>query len=155
MLRAPTRKRSLLLGLVTPLHVALYRITRGRIGGRIAKCPVLLLTTTGRKSKRPRTVPLLYMKDAGTFIVVASYGGFPQHPSWYRNLVEHPACSVQITNQRRSMVAVTVDGATRQALWQHVVATYAGYARYQAKTQRVIPLVRLTPLATLAGITPT
>ncbi len=107
--------------------------------------PMLLLTTTGRRSGRPHTVPLLFLTDGDGWLVIASYGGRDHHPAWYLNLVANPSCSVQINGRRLAAVAATVPKDGRDELWARVVNAYDGYAGYQAKTEREIPLVRLTP----------
>ncbi len=132
---------------VSALHRGLYRATGGRVGKWLpgVDAPMLLLTTTGRRSGRPRTVPLLYLEEDGGWLVIASFGGRDYHPAWYLNLVAEPACEVQIDGARRPAVAATVAPERRAELWPQVVAAYPGYADYQAKTERAIPLVLLTP----------
>lgn len=130
--------------LISRLNVLLYRLTRGRVGGRFGKAPVLLLTTRGRKSHKLLTVPLLYLQEGDSLIVIASYGGNPTHPAWYLNLEKDSHCSVQIRGKRTAMTATTVGPEVRQPLWDCAVAMYPPYADYQKKTERVIPVVRLT-----------
>lgn len=134
-----------MLKLISRFHVFVYRLTRGRIGGRLGRHRVLLLTTTRRNPGKSLTVPLLYLEDAGSVIVVASKGGSPKHPAWYFNLEREPTCAVRIMGERIAMRAEIVAGAEREPLWERVVAEYAGYAGYQRKTERIIPLVRLHP----------
>jgi deazaflavin-dependent oxidoreductase (nitroreductase family) len=128
------------------LHAALYKVSGGRVGGRISKtAPVLLLTTTGRKSGKQRTTPLLYLEDAGRYVVVASVGGAPKHPAWYLNLLSNPEAAVRIGSKQVAVVAKSADPEERARLWALVTEMYAGYDGYQAKTSRVIPVVILTP----------
>ena len=128
---------------VSSLHIALYRATRGRVGRRLARHDMLLLTTTGRHSGRQHTVPLLYLRVRSDLVVIASYGGHPQHPHWYRNLVADPHAEVQLDGERFPVTARTADAGERSRLWALAVAEYPGYTDYQAKTTRLIPVVLL------------
>ena len=91
-------------------HAWVYRVSGGRVMGKMGPAPVLLLTTTGRKSGRRRTVPLLYLKDAEKIVIVASLGGAPRHPAWYLNLEANPAVELQIGKQRFAAEARTASG---------------------------------------------
>ena len=106
---------------------------------------MLLLTTTGHLSGRPHTVPLLYLRRGDSLVVIASYGGRPEHPTWYHNLEADPFVEVQVRSARFRAVASTIEGPDREDLWREVVSAYSGYADYQARTDRVIPLVLLEP----------
>ena len=125
------------------LHIALYRATRGRLGRRLAHHDMLLLTTTGRHSGHSHTVPLLYLRVKGDLAVIASYGGHPQHPDWYRNLLADRRAEVQVEGERFPVIARTADPAERRRLWALAVAEYPGYTGYQEKTDRLIPVVLL------------
>lgn len=125
------------------LHIGLYRATGGRLGRRLARHDMLLLTTTGRRSGRPHTVPLLYLRIKDELAVVASYGGHPTHPDWYRNLLAHPRAEVQVDGDHFPVIARTADPSERRRLWALAVAEYAGYRGYQEKTDRLIPVVLL------------
>ncbi len=127
------------------LHVRVFRLSGGRVGCHIGKAPVLLLTHKGRRSAKVRTNPLLYLADGDRLVIVASYGGAPQHPSWYHNLVANPSVEVQIGKTRRPMTARTATPEERAAYWPQIVALYSGYDSYQRKTEREIPLVVLEP----------
>jgi deazaflavin-dependent oxidoreductase (nitroreductase family) len=127
------------------LHVALYRLTRGRIGGRAFGAPVLLLTTRGRKTGKLRTTPLLYLEDGDRLVVVASKGGAPRHPAWFLNLAADPEVTVERGRERLAMRAREADDDERARYWPQVVAMYPGYEKYQQKTSRRIPLVVLEP----------
>jgi deazaflavin-dependent oxidoreductase (nitroreductase family) len=134
------------LKLVSSLHVALYRASGGRIGGRLrGNLPVLLLTTTGRKSGKRRTTPLLCVEDDGKYVIIASVGGAPKHPAWYLNLQGDPHATIQIGTQRIAVRAQTATPEERARLWRAAADMYPGYDRYQAKTTREIPVVVLTP----------
>jgi deazaflavin-dependent oxidoreductase (nitroreductase family) len=125
------------------LHVRVFRLSGGRVGCHIGKAPVLLLTHEGRRTGKVRTNPLVYLADGDRLVIVASYGGAPQHPSWYHNLVANPGVEVQIGKTRRPMTARTATPEERAAFWPQVVAMYGGYDSYQRKTEREIPLVVL------------
>lgn len=127
------------------LHRSLYQMSGGRIGRRLADNDMLLLTTTGHVSRRPHTVPLLYIRDGERLLVVASYGGRPRHPAWYDNLVADPVVGVQVGPTRVELVARTARPEERAVWWPRVVDAFADYAVYQSRTDRVIPLVFLEP----------
>lgn len=129
---------------LTTFHERLYRISGGRLGGRIAGMPVLLLSTTGRKTGRRRTTPLTYTTDGDRVVLVASYGGDDHHPDWYLNLTAHPLVEVEREGRVEQLVARTATAEEKARLWPGIVDTYKGYADYQRKTERDIPLVILS-----------
>jgi proline iminopeptidase len=108
--------------------------------------PSLLLTTTGRKSGEKFIFPLYYGKTGASYIVVASKGGAPQHPGWYRNLVANPEVEVQVGTQKMKARARTATGEERTRLWQEALKFWPPYAEYQRKTEREIPVVVLDPV---------
>lgn len=128
------------------LHIFLYRATRGVLGRRLVHNDMLLLTTTGSRSGRRRTVPLLYLRDDGTLVVIASWGGRPHHPQWYTNLVANPQVTVQVRAKRWQAQARTANPDERAVWWPRVLAAYKGYRLYESNTDRVIPVVFLEPL---------
>jgi proline iminopeptidase len=109
--------------------------------------PTLLLTTTGRKSGAKQLVPLIYGNTDGGVVVIASKGGAPEHPGWYRNLTTDPDVEVQVGTDRFRAKASTVEGAERTKLWDQMVAIYPPYVEYQKKTDRRIPVVLLQRVA--------
>jgi F420H(2)-dependent quinone reductase len=123
--------------------VWLYRRSRGKIGGTMKGAPVLLLTTTGRKSGRPWTVPVLYQADGDRWVIIASNGGNPRHPAWWLNLRSQPAASVQIGRETHPVTAVETAGEERERLWRRMADMYKGYDEYARKTTRAIPVVLL------------
>jgi len=127
------------------IHRLCYRLTGGAIGGGSAGMPILLLTTTGRKTGRPRTTPLLYVTDGENIVVVASNGGRPRHPHWWLNLEENPEAQVQVRHQKRRVRAEEAIGEERERLWRLVVGMYPGYEEFQRATTRKIPVVVLRP----------
>jgi deazaflavin-dependent oxidoreductase (nitroreductase family) len=125
-------------------HVWLYQSSGGRRGNTMQGRKVLLLTTVGNKSGKPRTVPVVPFFDNGETYVIASMGGAPQHPAWYKNLLAHPEVGVQLGPDKWQARALTVDeGPERDRLWKAVVAQMPNFGQYQEKTTRVIPVVRL------------
>jgi deazaflavin-dependent oxidoreductase (nitroreductase family) len=130
------------------LHERIYRLTGGKVGGKLVKAPVLLLTTTGRKSGRSRTSPLLYARagDNG-YMVIASKGGAPQHPLWYLNLQANPLAEVTVGRETRNVRARDAQGEERERLWRSLADLYPGYDRYAQRTSREIPVVVLEPVA--------
>lgn len=127
------------------IQVWLYRLSGGRLGGSMRGFKVLLLTTTGRKTGKLRTVPLGLFDWPGAYLVVASNGGQPVHPSWYHNLISHPQAAVQVLDQVIPVTAAVLTGETRAQAWQQVITSAPAYAAYEKKTTRTIPLVLLTP----------
>ncbi len=131
------------------VHRFVYRASGGRLLGRFADdqgdSPVLLLTTTGRKTGKERTHPLLYLPDGDRFVVVASNSGADAHPAWYRNLEDNPAVTVQVGRTRRAAKARVAGADEREALWPRLNEMYTGYDVYQADTDREIPVVVLEP----------
>ena len=105
--------------------------------------PTLLLTTIGRKSGQPRILPLLYVRVGDGFVIVASKGGAPQHPAWYLNLVETPACEIQVGKEHYRVSARVSEGEERAVLWKKMAELYPPYDDYQAGTNREIPVVVL------------
>ncbi|MBV9152167.1 MAG: nitroreductase family deazaflavin-dependent oxidoreductase [Alphaproteobacteria bacterium] len=123
----------------------LYKMTQP--GRPEMTVPSLLLTTTGRKSGERYVFPLFYGEtENGRYIVVASKGGAPQHPGWYRNLLAHPEVEVQVGTAKMKARARTATGAERSKLWQEALKFWPPYADYQKKTQREIPVVVLDPI---------
>lgn len=129
------------------IHPWLYRVSGGRIGGRVNGMPVLLLTTTGRKSGEPRTRALTYFPRDAASIVVASFLGEPRHPDWWLNLRRNPVATVQRGRDVARVRAREADGAERERLWQEITASVPDYAEYQSRTKRRIPVVLLEPEA--------
>ncbi|MFE2318658.1 nitroreductase/quinone reductase family protein [Streptomyces sp. NPDC059441] len=121
-----------------------FRAHHGKVGGYFEGARLLLLTTTGARTKTPHTTPVGYYPDGGDrVIVIASAGGAPQHPDWYRNLVAHPRVRVESGVFTYDAQAVVLEGAERDRLFARAVEADQGWAEYQAKTDRVIPVVAL------------
>jgi deazaflavin-dependent oxidoreductase (nitroreductase family) len=131
---------------VTKLHVAAYRATEGKIGGRMMNSPVLLLLTTGRKSGKERTTPLLYLRDGVNYIMVASNGGTAGDPAWWLNLQRDPEAIVEVGGSRLRVRAEEVKGEQKRRLWRRLVEMYPLYESYQRRTDREIPVISLRPV---------
>ena len=129
---------------VTALHTQLYRRTGGKLGSKVGPTTMGLLTTTGRKSGQPRTTPLNIMADGDRWLLVASYGGDDRDPQWFRNLQAKPEATIQLGAETIPVRATVATTEERKILWPQVVSAYKGYAGYQRKTSREIPVVILT-----------
>ena len=137
----------MMMRMISGTHEFWYRMTGGLIGGSFGRAPILLLTTTGRKSGRRRTTPLVYLPDGDNMVIIASNGGAPQHPEWWLNLRAEPKAEVQVGRDVKAVVAEKADGEERDRLWREVVEMYRGYDEYQRSTKREIPVVVLRPEA--------
>lgn len=127
-------------------HAALLTITRWHLGASIVGMPVVELRTTGRRSGRPRLVVLSTpLVDGERVVLVASKGGDDRDPAWYRNLVANPEVELTMHGTARTMVARPAAAGERAELWPRVVAAYPGYAAYQRRTTREIPVVICEP----------
>jgi deazaflavin-dependent oxidoreductase (nitroreductase family) len=125
-------------------HVQRYRDTDGDVGHiwkRGAK--ILLLTTTGRSTGKQTTTPLIYEAAGDDYVVVASKGGAPEDPGWYRNLVQRPDVRVQVKGDEFDARARTAEGGERECLWKLVNGQWPDYDAYQRRTEREIPVVVL------------
>lgn len=139
--------------LMSNVNTGVYRATGGRLGstwrigaGFRKPVPVCLLTTTGRTSGRPRTVPLCYLREDSAIVVVASQGGLPTNPQWYLNLSANPAVEIEIGRHRSAYRARTASRDERARLWPKLLDMYADYAAYQSWTDREIPVVVCEPV---------
>ncbi len=124
-----------------PEHVRVYRETDGEQGYHWNGTTILLLTTTGRVSHQERTTPLIFREDADRWMVVASKGGSPEHPDWYKNLEANPEATIQVRSERIPVRAETTEGEERARLWGLMTEVWPPYDEYQQKTERQIPVV--------------
>ncbi len=124
--------------------IAEFRANEGRVGGQFEGAPVLLLTTTGAKSGLPRTSPMMYLPDGERLVVFASKAGAPTNPDWYHNLVANPIVTVEVGTEKYEATATATAGGERDELYARQAELYPGFAEYEAKTTRVIPVVALT-----------
>lgn len=127
------------------LNVPLYRATRGRLFGRLGRAPVLLLTSTGRRSGLPRTAPVLYLRDGERLVVIGSNIGNPRAPAWSLNLEANPDAEVEIGPARFPVRARVAQGEERERLWRLMNTQYAGFDVYRDRTAREIRLFVLEP----------
>jgi deazaflavin-dependent oxidoreductase (nitroreductase family) len=127
------------------LNTPLYRLSRGRLGARVGKAPVLLLTTTGRKSGQKRTAPLVYLADGERMIVIGSNAGNTTVPAWALNLKAKPEAEVEIRGDRRPVLARVAEGPERENLWHRCNEQYSGFDDYAARTDRDIAVFVLEP----------
>ena len=127
------------------LNVPLYRASRGRLFGRIGRAPVLLVTTTGRRSGKRRTAPVLYLADGERLVVIGSNAGSERPPAWALNLRANPNAEVQVRGERRQMRARVAEGEERGELWRRMNDQYGGFDDYRARTGRDIPVLVLEP----------
>lgn len=140
-------------------HVELYLksdgaeghvVDLGRPGAREVNC--LLLQTIGRRSKEPKTTPLIYGNDANSFVIVASKGGAPSHPAWFLNLRDQPEVRFQVADKKYRGVARIASGVERERLFRMMAGIFPPYDSYQAKTTREIPVVVLEPREAVEGL---
>lgn len=124
-------------------HVERYRETGGAEGHDWSGTTVLILTTTGRQSKEPRSTPLIYGTHGEDYVVVASKGGAPEHPAWYLNLSADPDVELQVRDDRFHARARTATPEEREELWALMLEQWPAYDEYKAKTDREIPVVVL------------
>lgn len=143
-LPSPEQAKDALARVVTRMHSEVYRRTGGKFAGKAGKTQFLLLTTTGRRSGRPRTTPLNYLEDGDRFVVVASYGGDDRDPQWLRNMRADAAASVQIGARHHAVQGRVATAEEKARYWPQMVEMYPGYDKYQARTSREIPVVVLT-----------
>jgi F420H(2)-dependent quinone reductase len=135
-----------LLHRLTAAHTALYRATGGWIGHKPPGFPpMLLLDHVGARSGVRRTSPLVYTRVGDDYVIVASKGGYPEHPAWFHNLRAHPDTAIQVGRRTLPVHAHAASDEERTRLWPKAVATYRGFDDYQARAGRKIPLVVLSP----------
>ena len=137
------RRLNPIIRFVSKIDGWIMRHTKLRLLARSA--PALLLTTIGRKSGQPRTTPVLYLRDGTDIVVVASKAGLPNHPLWYLNLEANPNVEVEVDGRKMAMLARRATEDEKQRLWPRLVERYPDFASYQARTDRDIPVVFLSP----------
>lgn len=120
-----------------------FRASNGKVGGQFAGAPLLLITTTGARTGRRITTPLVYLPDGDRMLVFASKGGAPTHPAWYHNLVAHPTVTVEVGVESGEFEALVITGDEHDRLYARQAKAFPGFAEYQAKTKRTIPVVAL------------
>ncbi len=123
----------------------LYRLSKGKVLGRMAGLNILLLTTTGRKSGKERTTPLGYFEQDGKYVIIASNGGADKHPAWYLNLKSNPDERVEIKDNKINAEAKEAEPKLRAELWEKLVSLSPLYGKYATSTKREIPIILLQP----------
>jgi deazaflavin-dependent oxidoreductase (nitroreductase family) len=126
-------------------HVRVYRETGGERGYHWRGTTILLLTTRGRRSGEQRTTPLIHRTDGDRYVIVASKGGAPEHPGWFENLQAEPDAEIEVESQHIPVTTSVAEGEERARLWLLMNEDWPAYDEYQAKTDREIPVVILTP----------
>ena len=127
------------------LNVPLYRLSGGRLGGKVGRAPVLLLTSTGRRSGQQRTAPVLYLKDGERLVVIGSNAGNRKAPAWSLNLKANPDAEVEVGREHSLVRARVTEGEERAELWRKMNEQYAGFDAYDANTSRDIAVFVLEP----------
>jgi deazaflavin-dependent oxidoreductase (nitroreductase family) len=133
------------LSLLGAEHVRRYQETNGEVGYLWNGVPTLLLTTTGRRTGLARTIAIIFGRDGDDYLLVASKGGAPQHPEWYLNLTAKPEAEIQVRGERLAVVARTASDDEKPRLWSVMTELWPNYDVYQTRTERVIPVVVLSP----------
>jgi deazaflavin-dependent oxidoreductase (nitroreductase family) len=123
-----------------------FRTNEGKVGGYFAGKPMLILHTKGRKTGLPRANPLVYLADGDRFVIIASKGGAPKDPQWYRNLVADPNVEIEVGTRTIPVKAIVITGLERDELYARQVERMPAFADYERKTERTIPLIALEPV---------
>ena len=130
---------------ILALFTRLYKMSNGKIMGRVAGLNVLLLTTTGRKSGKQRTAPLGYFEHDGSYVTTASNAGSDRHPGWFLNLRDNPQVQIQIKDKETPATAQVVGPELRKELWAKLVSLSPQYGGYATSTKRIVPMILLIP----------
>jgi len=133
------------LRLVGKANAPIYRLTGGRVGGKLGKAPILLLTTTGRKSGQPRTAPVLYLADEDRFVVINTNAGNDKTPAWSLNLRANPEAEVEIGRKRIPVRSRLAEGEERADLWRRHMQQYEGWDFYESQLDREVGVFVLEP----------
>jgi deazaflavin-dependent oxidoreductase (nitroreductase family) len=124
-----------------------FRAHGGRVGGHFEGAPLLLLHSTGARSGEERVNPMMYQRVGDAYAVFASKGGAPSNPDWYYNLLAHPEASIEVGDDVEKVTARVAGPAEREPIWQRQKERYPGFAEYEQRTEREIPVVILDPVA--------
>ena len=124
-------------------HISLYRLTGGRVGGRLGPVRILLLTTMGNKSKQPRTTPVGYFMDGEDYVITGTNGGQPRHPGWYFNLLRDPHATILVGSNQTEVTAQQADAEQTKRLWDILVKIAPLYSRYRELPGREVPMMIL------------
>ena len=129
------------ISLLGEKHVKVYRETNGAQGYLWNGVPILLLTSTGRKSGEPRTIPIIFTPYKDSFVIIASKGGSPEHPKWYLNIQDNPNVTVQVKAEVFKAAARTAQSPEREVIWSEALKSWPNFDVYQSRTTRQIPVV--------------
>jgi len=129
-------------------HAAIYELSDGRIGAYSAGLPMLLLSVTGRKSGETRTTALVYFQDGDSYVVVGSDGAAKRDPQWWKNLQVDPMGAIRVGRKKLEVKATLATGAERERLWEIGKTVNPMWSKYQARTERELPVVMLAPRKT-------
>jgi F420H(2)-dependent quinone reductase len=143
----PGTLKAKLANVIPSANVIVYRLSNGRFGGKMQNLPVLILHTVGRKSGKARRSPLLYLNDGNDYVIVASRGGSDAAPAWWLNLQAMPKAAIEIKGSKRQVTARRATAEEKEAYWPRIIAGYSFYDDYQARTNRDIAVIVLTPVA--------
>ena len=141
-----TRPPKRLIRAVGALHRIAIVSTGGRFGRSLLDRPILLLTTTGRRSNKQRTQPLMYLQEADCYLVAASFGGHDEDPAWLTNIRTNPQATIVVEGREMPVLATIATPDERECLWPRFPALFAAYDKYQRATERQIPIVKLRPV---------
>lgn len=133
-----------ILRFANSIHVSLYRMSGGKFANRAAGMPILLLTSTGRKSGKPHTNPVIYLKEGEEYIVSASTGGMTWHPNWYFNLKSNPDAEILVADQTFKVKATITENEERTRLYEKFKAASENFVKYEKSANRLIPVIRLS-----------
>ncbi|WP_327292238.1 nitroreductase family deazaflavin-dependent oxidoreductase [Streptomyces sp. NBC_01198] len=125
--------------------VAEFRANHGKVGGHFEGAPLLLLHTIGARTRREIVKPMMYLRDGDRYLVFASKGGAPENPAWYHNVVANPEVEIEVGDEIVAVRAEVLTGDERDRKYAEQAALYPGFADYQKKTDRIIPVVALVP----------
>jgi F420H(2)-dependent quinone reductase len=141
----PGTLKAKLVNLIPRANIIIYRLTKGRVGGKQQHLPVLILHTVGRKSGKARQSPVMYLQDGDDYVIVGSRGGSDAPPGWWLNLQAMPEATIEINGSKRRVTARRATTEEKAAFWPRLTAGYCFYDDYQARTTRDIPVIVLTP----------
>ena len=127
------------------LQVFFYRMSGGKMGGKMGAGNILLLESVGRKSGKARTNPVMYVRDGGSYVVIASAGGGPTNPGWYYNLKAVKYTTIQVMSEKLQVSVEEADPERRKRIWAQVVSAMPQFKDYESRTTRTIPVLILTP----------
>jgi deazaflavin-dependent oxidoreductase (nitroreductase family) len=134
-----------LMKIASKVNVFVYGLTGGRLMGSMGGSPICLVTMTGRRSGKKRTLPLIYVANGEDVVLVASQGGAPEHPVWYHNLVANPKVEIQSGSAKRAMHVRQASDEEKADIWPLAVSVYGDFAAYKDKTERNIPVLICSP----------